>query len=73
MDAAELDQIAGLWPGINDSDEHPEPATLRTVPTPNVDVLAEVRAEVARLEQHAELSPDGYDTLNAILDREAGR
>ena len=34
-----------------------------------LDVLAEVRAEVARLEQHAELSPDGYDTLNAILDR----
>ena len=34
-------------------------------------LIAEVRAEVARLEQHAELSPDGYDTLNAILDREA--
>jgi len=40
-------------------------------PTPDVDVLAEVRAEVARLEQHAELSPDGYDTLNALLNPEA--
>jgi len=32
-------------------------------------LIAEARSEVARLERIAEISPDGYDMLNAIIDR----
>ena len=86
VDASTMGQIAGLWPGINDSADHPEPAEYRLtaiVPTP--DLLAEVRALHAPFEYSGGWpeSSDGVacnhceteypcETVT-ILDREAGR